>query len=132
MPRFVKSKNNVRLDLERELIRLQTITAQGLALRLKWVPVAESRLEGEVRGNVIWIYSQSREKAIATLRHEFLDWLVVQSLRPYELLMNLHRVVLNAILKHLQEQGYTEKENLVEILMGLLDTNRLTEKERSA
>lgn len=122
--RFVKSSNNndAQNALEQELSSLQRITGQGSTLRIRWEPRAESRLEGEVRDDTIWIYSGSREKAIETLRHEFLDWLVVQSLRPYEQLINIQRAALNAVFKHLQDVVYVEKEKLIETLMKLLDT----------
>ncbi len=124
-----KSKD-VESALDQELSRLCAVTGYGSNLRVKYDPKCHSSLEGEVQNDIICIYSGSREKAIETLRHEFLDWLIVQSLRPYEELVNVHKVALNAIFKHLQEQAYAKKERLVETLMRLLSTGSI-EKEKS-
>ncbi|MEM3018835.1 MAG: hypothetical protein QXO92_01140, partial [Candidatus Bathyarchaeia archaeon] len=71
-------------------------------------------LEGEVRGSTVYVYSKDREKALETLRHEFLDFLVGKAIEPY-------REAANALIKMVNDLAYRRKERIVEALRRLLD-----------
>lgn len=106
--------------LEKELHRLVATTGFGSNLKVCHEPRGNFPIDGKVKDNVISIYCESKEEAILTLRHEFIDWLIVESVRPYEDLINLHRVAINAIFKNIQDRSYSKKEEAVEALVKLL------------
>lgn len=109
--------------LSKELRDLVAATSLCSKLKVCYAPQENSTLDGEVKNNTIWIYCSSKEKAIRTLRHEFVDWLIVEAIRPYEQLTNLQRVAINAIFRHVQEQAYHQKEAVVEALLKLIQTD---------
>ena len=110
--------------LSKELEDLVVATGVGSNFKICYAPDENSTLDGEVKGNTIWIYCRSKEKAIQTLRHEFIDWLIVEAIRPYEELVNLQRAAINAIFRHVQEQSYNRKEGVVEALLKLIQTQQ--------
>ena len=60
-------------------------SARALAnLCVRWVPDGGSKLSGEVREGVVYIYEESGAKVLQTLRHEFLDYLVNEAVWPYK------------------------------------------------
>ena len=92
--------------LDRELERLQRLLDSGYDLRVSWMPRSDSALEGEVKSDVIFIYSECEEDAVQTLRHEFLDFLVSQATEPYNELVNAQRLVITGLLDLIQEKAY--------------------------
>ena len=56
-------------------------------LSIACVPNGRSDVAGEVRGKRIFIYKSDLEEALATLRHEFIDYLVAQAIIPYKEIM---------------------------------------------
>ena len=78
-------------------------------------------MEGQVIGDVITIYSRSKDHAIPVLRHEFIDAMVVEAIKPYQQLANLQRAAINAILGQIQDDAYQEKEKVVESLLRLIE-----------
>ena len=110
-----------KAQLEKELKRLRRLIDWGYHLKLRWEPRRDSSVEGEVKDNTIWIYSQSLDEAIRTLRHEFLDALYCEGVKPYEDIINIQRTAINSILKQLQDQAYRKKEGVIEALSKLVD-----------
>ncbi len=102
--------------LRRELKRLQETLNQCHHLNVVWTPKRESSLDGEVKGDTIYIYSLSFNGAMKTLRHEFLDYTVSQCIEPY-------RQVTNSFVALLNKQAYERKEKLVEALASLLSSS---------
>ena len=86
--------NNIQLVLEAELERLK-------------------RPSGEIRENVIYIYEKNGERALETLRHEFLEHLLSQLVEPY-------REVANKLIHLISEDAYRRKEKLVEVFKNLI------------
>jgi len=78
-----------------------------------WLPDSHSKLSGEVKGDQIRVYEVDEEKALETLKHEFLDYLISKSAEPYEKVTNL-------LIKMVNDEGYARKEKLVEALSQLL------------
>jgi len=65
-----------------------------------------------VDGDTITIYSENIEDALDTLRHEFIDYLISQAIKPYIKL-------LNALLSLISQNAYNKKEDIVEKLVQL-------------
>ena len=106
--------------LRRELTQLKQIFGQGYELEVIWAPNENSDLSGEVKGTRLYIYEPDREKALQTLVHEFIDYLVSETIRPY-------KDVTNKLIELLNEYIYQRKERIVEaITRGVLRlaTNR--------
>lgn len=101
-----------KLFLEKELQRLQEITGKCTDFELIWTPTHESYIEGKVEDNTITIYSQGIKQATETLRHEFVDCIVCDAIKPYIKLVN---VLLSAI----SNDAYCKKEESVEALLSL-------------
>lgn len=106
-----------RARLEEELERLKTVSKQGLELRLIWKPSEAGTLSGEVKGKTIYIYEQEDGKALETLTHEFIDYLVALAIEPY-------KMVVNSLIKSINRIAYEKKEKAVESLKALLDSER--------
>ena len=94
----------------------------GHDLKLVWEPDHVSSLEGEVKGQTIYVYSRGMQAALKTLRHEFLDYAVTQLIEPY-------KEVTNALIALVNKQAYTRKERLVESLARLFTSQTLTEDQ---
>ena len=98
---------------EEELEKLKRKLQIGYELKVIWTPDDDSNLSGEVIGNDIFIYKRDKEGALETLRHEFLDYAISQTIEPY-------RQVANKLIKLINEQAYKKKEKLVESLKNLI------------
>ena len=70
-------------------------------------------MDGEVKGNVICVYSQSLDEALKTLRHEFLDSLMSGVIEPY-------KQVANQLIALVNKQAYARKEKLIDTFVNLL------------
>ncbi len=103
-------------SLEAELERLKRLTNFGLTLRVVWSPRGSSEFSGTVKNDTIFIYEENSLKALEILRHEFLDWLVCQAVKPYEKIANLFSTMFNSLLEQLGNDAYKEKEAVIEAL----------------
>jgi len=99
--------------LGEELKRLQSLLGLGHEFKVVWTPKQDSNLDGEIKDDVMYIYSSSFEAAMKTLRHEFLDYAVSQCAEPYKLVANQLIILLN-------KEAYSRKEKLVEKLASLI------------
>ena len=84
---------------------------------VEWVPRHDSEIEGRVEdgeyGATITIYSEDIDTAMDTLRHELVDYIISDAIRPY-------LKAVNALLSVIGEMSYQRKEKSVESLLGLL------------
>jgi hypothetical protein len=110
------TKPRIQKKLEEELNRLKAILGLGYDLIVKWVPDGKSKLSGEVRGNLVYIYEEEEEEAVETLRHEFIDFCISQVVEPY-------KDVTNLLIKKINKDAYLQKEKLVEALKRLFSSN---------
>ena len=122
-PRTVSATVTERL-LRRELARLQGLSDMGWELRVEYIPGGSDRLEGEVIGGRIRIYSRTRP--LKKLRHEFFDFLVTQAAKPFADLCNIQRTVVNGVLNLLEQRAYHEKESVVEAIQRMFDRSAVT------
>ncbi|MGI0070264.1 MAG: hypothetical protein ACREA3_05195 [Nitrosotalea sp.] len=101
--------------LEEELAWLRAVSGKGKELQVRWIPDINSTKEGEVCGRTVYIYSETIDKAVQTLRHEFLDYLVCNTIEPYQELVN-------ALLAVLSEKAYRRKEEVIESILKILQS----------
>ena len=99
--------------LERELERLKHKLQMGYELKVVWIPNDDSKLAGEVKGNTIFIYNETGDEALETLRHEFLDYAISKVVEPY-------KEVTNKLIMMINEEAYGRKEKLIEMLTRLI------------
>ena len=112
--RKLDSQADVQTKLEKQLDRIQKKLGLGLALKVVWKPSPDGTLSGEVKNNLIYVYEADEEKAVDTLRHEFLDYCISQAIEPF-------REVTNWLIKMINENAYKRKEKVVEALTRLLE-----------
>jgi len=116
-PQTLKDKANgtigVKVKLEQELEKLKEKTGFGYELSVAWLPGQNPKLSGEVENNTIYVYECDEEKALETLRHEFIDYMVSQAIEPY-------KSVANRLIQFLNEEAYRKKERTVEALVKLI------------
>jgi hypothetical protein len=99
--------------LKNELMMIKRKAGITDDLEVVWAPDADSKLSGEVKGKKIYIYEEDEEKAVNTLIHEFIDFLVSRALEPYVSLAN-------AMIKLLSDIAYRRKEEVIETIARLL------------
>jgi hypothetical protein len=99
--------------LEAELDRVKTTLGINEDLDVLWVPDVRNKLAGEVKGAHIMIYQTRPDEAVATLRHEVVDWYVTRVAEPYQ-------QIANALMSLLNERAYITKERVVDRLVKVL------------
>lgn len=109
-----RKTNNLQNILEEELKRTSARLGLNLDLKVVWTPDKTVCLSGEVKGSSIYIYEVEEEKAIQTLKHELVDYLITS--RIVKPLVNL----LNLLIKAREAEIYKEKERLVEIFSKII------------
>jgi hypothetical protein len=114
MPKASKNRTGETLQrLETELDRLKSKFQMGQELRLQWTP-NDGPKSGEVVGTAIRIYETDPTKALDTLRHEFIEYLLTRDLvAPYKRLIN-------KLISLFEEEMYDRKEKLVQKLQELV------------
>ena len=100
-----------------ELDRLQRTTGYMYGFDVVWSPQSDSKIEGKVEDNTITIYSVNIQDALDTLRHEFVDYVTSQAIRPYIDLVN-------SLMPIMTKQAYETKEKSVEALLRLVNSCR--------
>ena len=113
MSKASKNRANESLQrLETELARLKSKFQMGQELKLMWMP-NDGPKSGEVLETTIRIYEENETKALDTLRHEFIEYLLTRDLvAPYKRLIN-------KLISLFEEEMYDRKERLVETLREL-------------
>jgi hypothetical protein len=104
---------NLQKTLEEELERLKRLLKVGYELKVVSIPNSNSNLSGEVKEETIYVYEEDYDKALETLRHEFLDYAISQVIEPYKRTANQLILLINEI-------AYKKKEELVEKLTKLI------------
>jgi hypothetical protein len=114
MSKASKHHNDETLRLLRhELARLKSKFKLAQELKLDWTP-NEGPKSGEVIGTKIRIYEAEPAKALETLRHEFIEYVLTCDLvAPYKRLIN-------KLISILEEEMYDRKEKLIERLQEVI------------
>jgi len=111
-------RHNIAFEIERnrlvrELRNLQQKLGLGYELDVVWLPGADEKLAGEVVENQIRVYEEDVEKAVETLKHEFIDYVISKVMEPYER-------IANKLIQMTNEEAYRRKEKLTEALVKLV------------
>jgi hypothetical protein len=128
---MTRSPTKIQRKLVSELDKLKNRFNLGHKLEVEWLPhyVKYSqgrRLSGEVvLGNTIRVYEENEAEAIATLYHEFWDYVVSELIAPYERLIN-------KLIALFEEETYRRKEGLVERLCDIAKGAQKNLENRSA
>jgi hypothetical protein len=114
----VAMNNQVIIDLNennltKELEFLKRRLNLGHELTLKWLPGEKDGICGEVKGDCIYVYEEEKQKALETVKHEFLDYLVSKMIEPYQ-------KIANKLIGLINDEAYSRKEKLVDILAALI------------
>ena len=107
------SEQMTQKTLEKELKRLKGKLSLDEKLSVIWLPDPTKSLSGEVMNRTIYVYEKHEKKALETLRHELLDYIVSRAVEPY-------KEVTNTLIRTLNNISYRRKEEVVEILSQLL------------
>jgi hypothetical protein len=121
MSKASKNRTNETLQrLETELDRLKSKFQMGHELTIQRTPT-DGPKSGEVTGTTIRIYESDKAKALDTLRHEFVEYLLTQDLvAPYKRLIN-------KLISLFEEEMYDRKDKLVQRLEELIrKSNRVS------
>ena len=58
-------------------------------------------------------------------KHQFVDALLSEAIRPYERIANIQRVMIKSIVKQLEEEAHRKKEDIVERVKETLARNEV-------
>ena len=104
------TKKSVEIALNKELRRLQGIFRIGTELKVLHKP-GETRinkngkpLSGEISGDFILIYEENKEKAISTLYHEFIEYLIMPLIQDYINIINSQNQSITELLVKRKEE----------------------------
>jgi hypothetical protein len=110
----VEGRGEVQKRLEEELERMKRGLNVSYSLRVRWIPCDESKLAGEVKRGVIYLYDEEEERAVETLKHEFIDHhLTREIVRPLVEYINVQKSLIESLI-------YKRKEDVVDKIAELL------------
>jgi len=75
-----RSRRSVEAVLEAELERLKAESGLDCELKVRRTPNPSSGRHGEVKGKTIFIYDESLERGVQTLKHEFIDYYICKEI----------------------------------------------------
>lgn len=107
-------RGDLQEELEKELRRLEEKLGSGYDLKVVWSPRRGSKISGEVKGDLIYVYEDEREPALETLKHELIDYRVSRAVKPY-------KDMANKFIELFNERAYRLKEDLVEDIGKLIE-----------
>jgi len=106
--------DDVQVKLEGELERLKKVSGLGEELKVRWVPNPNSDRHGEVKGDVVYVYDEDEERALLTLKHEFIDYHISSDVvEPLIKYINMQKCLIEDLI-------YGRKERLVKRFLKLL------------
>jgi hypothetical protein len=100
--------------LSAEFKKINSLMGLDLDLRIIWAPRIDKNLSGEVQGKNILIYEADEDEALKVLRHEVIDYVVCQAIKPYQEMTNM-------LIKKINEEAYQKKEKMVNAITQLLN-----------
>ena len=107
------SHDDILERLRMELAHLKRRFQMGQELKLQWTPNTGST-SGEVIDGTIRIYEADETNALNTLRHEFIEYILMNELvAPYKRLIN-------KLISLFEEETYDRKEKLIGKLQQLV------------
>ena len=113
---------DLQKKLEEELYRLRGGLKLGYELKVRWLPNHNEKLSGEVKGEIIFVYDDDEKKALDTLRHEVIDYILTK-----ELISPSQKLINKLIALH-SEVLYERKERVVEKILEVLFDDKALRK----
>jgi predicted nuclease with TOPRIM domain len=108
---LTQQHSDIIKQLELALSKLKEKFQMADELKVKWLPNNDCKKSGEVLGRTIYIYEEDETKALDTLRHEFIDYIIsIEFETPYKRLIN-------KLIAAFEEEMYGRKERLIEKLL---------------
>jgi len=104
---------NSEARLKRELERFKKKFQMAYELKVQWFPNGNNKKSGEVLGTTIYIYEENEIKALDTIKHEFIEYILT-----YELVVPYKKLV-NKLITLFEEEMYERKEKLIDKLMSV-------------
>lgn len=110
------SNEKIEQRLKEELLHLQNRFGKGFGLSVRHLPnkVRYNEngrvLSGEINGDLVLIYEDKLDKALLTLNHEFIEYLIIPLIRGYLDVINYQNKIITKLL-------CDRKETLVESLI---------------
>jgi len=86
----------------------------GVNLIVFWEPNKEKSNNGEIKGNVIFLYDLKEEEAWTTFTHEVTEYKLQNVTRPY-------RILVNNLIEAVEKTIYTEKEQFIDFLPKMIE-----------
>ena len=115
MPRaLAREYTNLIQKLDQELSKHKAKFQMAQELKVKWLPNGNNKKSGEILGKIIHIYEEDGDKALDTLRHEFIEYILT-----YELVAPYKKLV-NKLISLFEEEMYDKKEKLIEKLVKII------------
>jgi len=108
-----KLKYDLQRKLEQELERLKKVLKLGYELKVRWIPNDDSKLSGEVKGEIIYIYERNGDLALETLKHELIDYTISKVIEPYS-------EITNRLIAPINDNVYKRKEKLADTIALLI------------
>jgi hypothetical protein len=111
-----------------ELLRLKRLFNYGHELSLRWLPghvkfSSGRKISGQVQGNIIYIFDEREDDALATLLHEFVEYALVEELiTPY-------KHVINGLISIIEEYAYGRRQRLVKRLCDIVSFGKTLAEE---
>jgi hypothetical protein len=107
-------RSAVEAKLDEELQRLKVETGLGYELSVKWIPKPDFDRYGEVKGTMICIYDDCEDRALLTLKHEFIDYHITKEvIEPLIKYINVQKCLIEDLI-------YSRKERLVKRFLRLV------------
>ena len=108
MPSSLTQQQRITNLLDEVLIRLKKKFQMAHELKVEWFPNSNEKKSGEALGKTIFVYEEDEAKALDTLKHEFIDYILSSEIvAPYQKLIN-------KLIALFEEEMYERKEKLVE------------------
>ena len=101
----VKVKGAELDELKRELYQLAQLLGLAERLQVRWIPGGKDDLSGEVVGSTIYVYEKELPKALETLKHEIIEYLLVKHHEEdYVTMINALVDVFNRVMRKRREE----------------------------
>ena len=85
----------------------------GVNLSVHWNPDKSEPVQGEIKGNLLFLYDTEEEDAWSTLIHEIIEYKLQNVTRPY-------RLMINSLIESLEKSVYAEKEQFIDFLPKMI------------
>jgi len=94
----------------------------GINLLVLWKPNNSKSVNGEIKGNVIFLYDDSENDVWSTFAHEVTEYKLQAVTRPY-------RILINNLIEAVEKTIYAEKEQFIDFLPKMIEVIKESQGE---